>query len=130
VLLTTADKGSANAMTMSWHTMVDFEPPLIACIVSPADYSYAALRKTGECVIAVPAVELADKVVRVGNTSGRDMDKFAVCRLREHMKMAQVKIQASEASFTFDGDSTISTSRIDTKTEVTVKTRRSRPRGT
>jgi hypothetical protein len=88
------------------------------------------LRKTGECVIAVPAVELADKVVRVGNTSGRDMDKFAVCRLREHMKMAQVKIQASEASFTFNGDSTFSTSRIDTKTEVTVKTRRSRPRGT
>ncbi len=57
--------------------MVDFEPPLIACIVSGGDYSFAALRATGECVIAVPAAELAPKVVAVGNTSGRDVDKFA-----------------------------------------------------
>jgi len=77
VLLTTAEKGRANVMTMSWHMMVDFEPPLIACIVSDGDYSFAALRATGECVIAIPAVELAPKVVKVGNTSGRDIDKFA-----------------------------------------------------
>jgi flavin reductase (DIM6/NTAB) family NADH-FMN oxidoreductase RutF len=77
VLLTTAHKGRANIMTMSWHMMVDFEPPLIACIVSEGDYSFAALRATGECVIAVPALELAPKVVKVGNSSGRDIDKFA-----------------------------------------------------
>jgi flavin reductase (DIM6/NTAB) family NADH-FMN oxidoreductase RutF len=77
VLLTTAHKGRADIMTMSWHMMVDFEPPLIACIVSEADYSFATLRATGECVIAVPAVELAKKVVKVGNSSGRDFDKFA-----------------------------------------------------
>jgi flavin reductase (DIM6/NTAB) family NADH-FMN oxidoreductase RutF len=77
VLLTMAHKGRADIMTMSWHMMVDFEPPLIACIVSEADYSFATLRATGECVIAVPAVELAKKVVKVGNSSGRDFDKFA-----------------------------------------------------
>jgi flavin reductase (DIM6/NTAB) family NADH-FMN oxidoreductase RutF len=77
VLLATADKGRANVMTMSWHMMVDFEPPLIACVVSEADYSFAALRATKECVIAIPAVGLASKVVKVGNTSGRDIDKFA-----------------------------------------------------
>ena len=64
-------------MTMSWHMMVDFEPPLIACIVSEGDYSYAALCATRECVIAIPAVELAEKVVGIGNSSGRDIDKFA-----------------------------------------------------
>ena len=64
-------------MTMSWHMMVDFEPPLIACIVSNADFSFAALRATGECVIAIPAAKLAPKVVKIGNTSGRDIDKFA-----------------------------------------------------
>jgi flavin reductase (DIM6/NTAB) family NADH-FMN oxidoreductase RutF len=77
VLLTTAAKGRANIMTMSWRMMVEFEPPLIACIVSEGDYSFAALRATGECVIAVPAVELAEKVVKIGNASGRDIDKFA-----------------------------------------------------
>lgn len=77
VLLTTARGGRANVMAMSWHMMVDFEPPLVACIVSNRDHSFAALRKTGECVIAIPAAKMAKQVVRVGNSSGRDLDKFA-----------------------------------------------------
>lgn len=77
VLLTTARDGSANVMAMSWHMMMDFVPPLVACVVSDADHSFTALRETGECVIAIPAVELADKVVAAGNSSGRDVDKFA-----------------------------------------------------
>ena len=76
VLLTTADKGKFNVMTMSWHMMVEFEPPLVACVVSSADYSFAVLRATRECVIAIPPLELASVVVQVGNTSGRDLDKF------------------------------------------------------
>jgi flavin reductase (DIM6/NTAB) family NADH-FMN oxidoreductase RutF len=77
VLLTTARRGVPNVMTMSWHMMVEFEPPQVACVVSNANYSFAALRATGECVIAVPARRLASAVVRVGNCSGRDIDKFA-----------------------------------------------------
>jgi flavin reductase (DIM6/NTAB) family NADH-FMN oxidoreductase RutF len=76
VLLTTARGGRANIMTMSWHMMVEFEPPLIACVVSNRNYSFAALRATKECVIAIPALELAPKVVEVGNCSGRNVDKF------------------------------------------------------
>ena len=76
VLLTTAHKDRANVMTMSWHMMVEFEPPLVACVVSGANYSFAALRATGECVIAIPARKLAPKVVKVGNSSGRDFNKF------------------------------------------------------
>jgi flavin reductase (DIM6/NTAB) family NADH-FMN oxidoreductase RutF len=77
VLLTTARKGRANVMTMSWHMMVEFEPPQVACVVSNANHSFAALRATGKCVIAIPARRLAAKVVKVGNSSGRDIDKFA-----------------------------------------------------
>ncbi len=80
-LPTTAHKGRANVMTMSWHMMVEFEPPLIACIVSDRDHSFAALRATKECVIAIPAVELTDKVVVVGNCSGREVDKFEAFHL-------------------------------------------------
>jgi len=77
VFLTTAAKSAANVMTMSWHMMVEFEPPLIACVVSNANHSFAALRSSGECVIAIPAAGLARKVVHVGNCSGRTVDKFA-----------------------------------------------------
>ena len=81
VLLTTAHRGRANVMAMSWHMMVEFTPPLIACIVSGADFSFTALRATRQCVIAIPAVELAETVVAVGNCSGRDTDKFATLGL-------------------------------------------------
>jgi flavin reductase (DIM6/NTAB) family NADH-FMN oxidoreductase RutF len=81
VLLTTAHKRRANVMTMSWHMMVEFEPPLIACVVSSANHSFTALRATGECVIAIPARKLAAKVVKAGNSSGRDLDKFDAFRL-------------------------------------------------
>ena len=77
VLLSTTRKGRANVMTMSWHMMAEFEPPLVACVVSEANFTFAALRASGECVIAIPARKLAAKVVGVGNVSGRDVDKFA-----------------------------------------------------
>lgn len=77
VLLTTARDGRANVMTMSWHTMLEFEPPLVACVVSDRDYSFAALRATRECVIAIPDSKMASQVVKIGNTSGRDTDKLA-----------------------------------------------------
>ena len=70
VLLTTAHRGHANVMAMSWHMMVEFEPPQLACVVSNANYSFAALRATGECVIAIPARKLATTVVKVGNRRG------------------------------------------------------------
>jgi flavin reductase (DIM6/NTAB) family NADH-FMN oxidoreductase RutF len=76
VLVTTARRGRANVMTMSWQTMLEFEPPLVGCVVSNRNYSFAALRATKECVIAIPDARLAPKVVACGNTSGRDVDKF------------------------------------------------------
>ena len=38
VLLTTARKGRPNVMTLSWHTMMEFTPPLVGC-VDPANRS-------------------------------------------------------------------------------------------
>jgi flavin reductase (DIM6/NTAB) family NADH-FMN oxidoreductase RutF len=77
VLVTTARKGRADVMAMSWHTMMEFEPPLVGCVISNRNYTFDVLRGTKECVIAIPTVEIAAKVVRCGNTSGRKVDKFA-----------------------------------------------------
>ena len=76
VLLTTALRGRANVMTQSWHTMMEFEPPLVGCIVSNRNHSFTALRRTRECVLAIPDARLARQVVRCGNVSGRSVDKF------------------------------------------------------
>jgi len=76
VLITTAGTERANIMTQSWHTMIEFEPPLVGCVISNRNHSFDILKATGECVINIPTVELAEKVVSCGNTSGLDIDKF------------------------------------------------------
>jgi flavin reductase (DIM6/NTAB) family NADH-FMN oxidoreductase RutF len=76
VLVTTAGKVKINIMAMSWHTMLDFNPPIVGCVISNRNYTFGVLKKTGECVINIPTAELAEKVVGCGNTTGRKVDKF------------------------------------------------------
>jgi flavin reductase (DIM6/NTAB) family NADH-FMN oxidoreductase RutF len=76
VLLTTASKGKTDVMTLSWQTMLDFEPPLFACVVSDRNHSFALLRSSKECVINIPTAEIAGKVVACGNSTGAKVDKF------------------------------------------------------
>lgn len=76
VMITTTCNGHSNIMTMSWHTMMEFEPPLVGCIISDRNHSFGMLKGTNECVINIPTVEIAEKVVGCGNTSGANIDKF------------------------------------------------------
>ncbi len=76
VLLTTAHKGRQDVMTMSWHTMMEFEPPLIGCVISNRNYSFDLLKSGKSCVINIPSAKNAQKVVTCGNTTGANIDKF------------------------------------------------------
>jgi len=75
VLVTTHDGGKNNVMTISWTMVVDFTPRY-AITTGEWNYSFAALRKSRECVIAIPTVDMLDQVVGIGTCSGRDTDKF------------------------------------------------------
>jgi len=92
VLVSTARAGRANIMTMSWHMMLDFEPPMLACVISSSNFTFSILEETGECVINIPTVELAEKVVGCGNTSGREVNKF------EHFGLTQVPASCVQAT--------------------------------
>ncbi|MBI3221575.1 MAG: flavin reductase family protein [Nitrosomonadales bacterium] len=81
VLVTTAHRGRANIMTQSWHTMMEFEPPLVGCVISGRNYSFDALRLTRECVLSIPTMEMAKQVVGIGNCSGDKVDKFKKFKL-------------------------------------------------
>ncbi|QID18420.1 flavin reductase family protein [Nitrogeniibacter mangrovi] len=76
VLVTTHDGDRPNIMTITW-TMVTGFSPLFAITTGPWNHSYAALVDSGECVLAIPTVDLLDEVVGVGTCSGADTDKFA-----------------------------------------------------
>ncbi len=90
VMVSTADKGRNNIMTMSWHTMIDFNPPLVGCVISDRNYTFDIIKKTRQCVINIPTEEIAAKAVACGNCSGRKIDKFAACGLTP-VKAAAVK---------------------------------------
>ena len=76
VLVTTRDGRKNNIMTISWTMVVDFTP-VFAITTGEWNHSFAALRKNRECVIAVPTVDLLDKVVGIGTCTGADTDKFS-----------------------------------------------------
>lgn len=76
VLVTTHDGGKDNIMTVSWTMVMDFTP-VFAITTGEWNYSFTALRKNRECVIAIPTVDLLDKVVGIGTCTGADTDKFS-----------------------------------------------------
>ena len=80
VLVTTNDGKKDNIMTISWTMVLDFTP-VFAITTGEWNYSFAALRKTKECVISIPTVDMLDKVVGIGTCSGADTDKFAKFKL-------------------------------------------------
>jgi flavin reductase (DIM6/NTAB) family NADH-FMN oxidoreductase RutF len=84
VLVTTYDGKKNNVMTISWTMVLDFTPRF-AMTTGEWNYSFAALRKTKECVISIPTVDMLDKVVGIGTCSGKDTDKF------EKFKLTPVK---------------------------------------
>jgi flavin reductase (DIM6/NTAB) family NADH-FMN oxidoreductase RutF len=80
VLVTTHDEQKDNIMTISWTMVMDFTP-VFAITTGDWNHSCAALRRSRECVIAIPTVDMLDKVVGIGTCSGKDTDKFAKFKL-------------------------------------------------
>ena len=77
VLVSSAWQGKTNIMTMGWHMIMEFQPSLFGCYIWSENHSFEMIRRSKECVVNLPTVDLAPKVVGIGNTSGRDIDKFA-----------------------------------------------------
>ena len=91
IMVSTSRNDKPNIMTMSWHMMIDFEPPLVGCVMSNRNYSFNILKETKECIINIPTAELAVKVVGVGNTTGSKVDKFKKFNLSPE-KASQVNV--------------------------------------
>jgi flavin reductase (DIM6/NTAB) family NADH-FMN oxidoreductase RutF len=76
VLVSSAWKGKTNIMTMGWHTVMEFSPSLVGCIISNQNHSFGMIKKSKECVINIPTQDMAKTVVGIGNCSGSETDKF------------------------------------------------------
>src|SRR5262245_1382463 len=76
VLVSSSWKGRRDIMTMGWHMIMEEEPSLIGCYIWTENNSRELIRRSKECVINIPTVDMAKTVVQIGNSSGRDIDKF------------------------------------------------------
>jgi flavin reductase (DIM6/NTAB) family NADH-FMN oxidoreductase RutF len=76
VLVSSFHKGETNIMTMAWHMMMEFTPALFCCIISNQNHSFELIRKSRQCVVNVPTVDMIDTVVKIGNSTGAEIDKF------------------------------------------------------
>ncbi|PPQ28058.1 flavin reductase family protein [Rhodopila globiformis] len=77
VLVSSRCQGRTNIMTMAWHTVMEFAPSLVGCVIASGNHSFQMIRDSRECVINLPTTSLTDQVIGIGNTSGAKIDKFA-----------------------------------------------------
>ncbi|MBS7780465.1 flavin reductase family protein [Acidovorax sp. CCYZU-2555] len=77
VLVSSRHGDRTDIMTMGWHTVMEFSPSLVGCVISSANHSFGLVRESGECVINVPTAKLTDVAAKIGNSSGAEVDKFA-----------------------------------------------------
>jgi len=76
VLVSSRWKGRSNIMTMGWHTVMEFSPSLVGCVIAAGNHSFEMIRRSGECVINIPTMDMIDQVVGIGNCTGAETDKF------------------------------------------------------
>lgn len=76
VLVSSAWKDEKNIMTVGWLMPMEFSPALVGCIISSGNHSFEMIRKSKECVINIPTVDLTEAVIGIGNHTGAEIDKF------------------------------------------------------
>lgn len=74
VLVSSAWNGERDIMTMGWHMMLGYD--LVGTYIWDENRTHHLVRKSRECAINLPTADLLDTVVRIGNSSGAEGDKF------------------------------------------------------
>jgi flavin reductase (DIM6/NTAB) family NADH-FMN oxidoreductase RutF len=81
VLITTRLGEKINVMTAAWQMPVSFKPMLVAVSIGHERFSHKLILESREFVINIPNLEMIKEVLCCGTHSGRDADKFKVCKL-------------------------------------------------
>jgi len=81
VLVSSIWQNKTNIMTMNWHTVMEFSPSLIGCMITSSNHSYEMIKKSKECVINIPTIDLIDEIIGIGNCSGSKVNKFEKFKL-------------------------------------------------
>ena len=77
VLVASAHGGQRDVMAAAWNMPLDFSPPKVAVVIDKSTFTRGLIEASGEFVLSVPCAAQIEMVVGVGNSTGRELDKFA-----------------------------------------------------
>lgn len=80
-LISCAHGGKDNLITIAWTGIINSEPAKTYISVRPSRYSYELIKQSGEFVINMPSSHIVRSIDFCGVKSGKDLDKFAACKL-------------------------------------------------
>ena len=60
VLVSSRWAGQTNIMTLGWHTVLEFTPSLVGCMIAGGNHSFAMIRNSRECEITLHPVQGGD----------------------------------------------------------------------
>lgn len=76
-IVTSAYRNQRNIMAASWTMPVDFSPAKVAVVIDKNTYTRKLVDASGEFALQFPMRKIAKLTLDVGDTSGRDTDKFS-----------------------------------------------------
>lgn len=80
-LVTCGSGEHINVLTVAWTGILNTKPPRTYIAVRPERYSYELIRQSGEFVINLTTEALVKAADTCGVVSGKNTDKFTLCRL-------------------------------------------------
>lgn len=81
VMVSCGDMESSNIITVAWTGIINSEPPKTYISVRPSRHSYNIIKERGEFVINLTPSRLVRSADWCGVYSGKNVDKFAKCKL-------------------------------------------------
>jgi flavin reductase (DIM6/NTAB) family NADH-FMN oxidoreductase RutF len=81
VLVTCGNDEKRNVMTVAWTGIINSQPPKTYISVRPERYSYELISENREFVINLTTAALIKTADFCGVRSGRDINKFTVCKI-------------------------------------------------
>ena len=80
VLVSCQARDAANIITIAWCGVVCSKPPLLSISIRPSRYSHSIISQARDFVINIPSKDLLREADLCGTVSGRDKDKFELCK--------------------------------------------------
>ena len=72
--------GIPNIITVSWAGIACSKPEMVSIAVKPTRYSYELIAESREFVVNIPTTKHIREADICGTRSGREVDKFQLCR--------------------------------------------------